>query len=678
MADGLPLMIWVHDAQGNLQFVNRTYCEFFDVTPEQVAGLYWQPLVHPDDVEAYASEFSACVRDRRAFHAEVRVRRFDGEWRWLKSSAELRFSASGEFLGMVGGSPDLTDRKSATNELEQLASGLSEADRRKNEFRATLAHELQNPLAPIRNGLPILRMAHQPDLVANVVAMMDRQLGHLVNLVDDLLDVSRVRTGKVTIRAELMTVQEAVGAAVEACRPLIDEKSHTLEVDLPAEALAVTGDKTRLMQVVANLLTYAANYCEPGGRIRITAVRKGGEAVIRVSDTGLGIAPDLLPTLWDLFTRRPSFQPHGKQSTRHTNRDIIKIVGARAACSLHMTSCRPPIPIVHRLPLQFLLGLTLVAASRPPSPKQSEIAHKAVFILLDGIPADVIERVPTPVLDEIAAAGGYTRAYVGGERGGPTETPTISAPGYMSLLTATWANKHNVRGNSNQSPNYAYWNIFRIVETVDPSRRTALFSTWLDNRTVLVGEGRPDAGVFTLDHAVDGFERDTVAFPHDPKSQYIRAIDERVSTEAAAHIATKGPDLSWVYLQHTDDMGHAHGDSEAFFDAVRQADARVGRIWEAVKQRQLLGENWMIVVTTDHGRDELTGKGHGRQSTRERTTWIVTNQPRLDARFTNGTPAIVDIAPSILQHMRIAVPAEVAQNMDGVSFLGSGSSGKRQ
>mgnify|MGYP000720874503 CR=1 FL=1 len=343
-----------------------------------------------------------------------------------------------------------------------------------------------------------------------------------------------------------------------------------------------------------------------------------------------------------------------------------------------MTSCRTPIRIVHRVPLQFLLGLTLVAASRVPSPKQPEIAHKAVFILLDGIPADVIERVPTPVLDKIAAAGGYTRAYVGGERGGPTETPTISAPGYMSLLTATWANKHNVRGNSNQSPNYAYWNIFRIVETVDPSRSTALFSTWLDNRTVLVGEGRPDAGDFILDHAVDGFERDTVAFPHDPKSQYIRAIDERVSTEAAAYIAAKGPDLSWVYLQHTDDMGHAHGDSEAFFDAVRQADARVGRIWEAVKQRQLLGENWMIVVTTDHGRDELMGKGHGRQSTRERTTWIVTNQPRLDARFTSGTPAIVDIAPSILQHMRIAVPAEVAQNMDGVSFLSSGSSGERQ
>jgi predicted AlkP superfamily pyrophosphatase or phosphodiesterase len=272
-------------------------------------------------------------------------------------------------------------------------------------------------------------------------------------------------------------------------------------------------------------------------------------------------------------------------------------------------------------------------------------------------------------LDEIAAAGGYARASVGGALGGRTETPTISAPGYMSLLTATWADKHNVRGNSNQSPNYNYWNIFRVVESVDASRVTAVFSTWLDNRTVLIGEGRPGAGAFTIDHAVDGFERDTVAFPHDPNSEYIRAIDDRVTAEAAAFIAAKGPALSWVYLQHTDDMGHAHGDGAPFYTAVQQADARVGRIWEAVKRRQALGEDWMVVVTTDHGRDARTGKGHGGQSARERATWITTNTPRLNAHFTSGQLAIVDIMPSILQHMHIVPPPAVAREMEGRSFL---------
>jgi predicted AlkP superfamily pyrophosphatase or phosphodiesterase len=317
----------------------------------------------------------------------------------------------------------------------------------------------------------------------------------------------------------------------------------------------------------------------------------------------------------------------------------------------------------------LLLGLALLTACRLPVGGTPNAPRKAVFILVDGIPADVIEQVDTPAIDAIAAAGGYRRASVGGELGGKTETPTISAPGYMSLLTSTWANKHNVRGNSNQSPNYAYWNIFRIVETVEPARRTAIFSTWLDNRTVLIGEGRPGAGDFRLDHTVDGFERDTVAFPHDAASRYIRAIDDRVTAEAAAYIAASGPDLSWVYLQHTDDVGHASGDSEAFHAAVRDADARVGRIWAAVQRRQALGEQWMIVVTTDHGRDARTGKGHGGQSERERTTWMVTNHPALDARFTSGTPAIVDIAPSILQHLGIAVPASVASQMDGVSFL---------
>jgi predicted AlkP superfamily pyrophosphatase or phosphodiesterase len=300
---------------------------------------------------------------------------------------------------------------------------------------------------------------------------------------------------------------------------------------------------------------------------------------------------------------------------------------------------------------------------------RSERPRKAVFILLDGIPADVIEKVDTPALDAIAAMGGYARAHVGGALGGATETPTISAPGYMSMLTSTWANKHNVRGNSNQSPNYAYWNVFRIVESVDSTRTTAIFSTWLDNRTVLLGQGRPEAGQYTLDFAVDGFEHDTIAYPHDNASRYIMAIDDRVTTEAATTIATKGPDLSWVYLQHTDDMGHAHGDSEAFYEAVRQADARVGRIWAAVQQRQARGEDWMIVVTTDHGRDVLTGKGHGRQSERERTTWIVTNASALDARFARGPLSIVDIAPSILQHMRVVAPAAVARQMEGVSFL---------
>ncbi|PHN04436.1 alkaline phosphatase family protein [Flavilitoribacter nigricans] len=318
----------------------------------------------------------------------------------------------------------------------------------------------------------------------------------------------------------------------------------------------------------------------------------------------------------------------------------------------------------------FFALLIFVACQNPTEPASEPDTPKAVFIILDGIPADVLEQVETPVLDEIAGENGYTRAYVGGEKGTYNETPTISAPGYMNLLTATWANKHNVWNNYKQSPNYSYWNIFRIAEQHDTSLQTAIFSTWLDNRTVLVGEGAAQAGDFTLDYAYDGFETDTVRFPHDEKRQYILDIDELVTDEAGRYIREKAPDLSWVYLEYTDDMGHAFGDSEEMYRAVRLADAQVGKVWSAIKERATMNEDWMIFITTDHGRDSISGKGHGNQSLRERTTWMVTNADDLNERFTDGEPPVIDIMPSILSHLGISAPETVRQEMDGISLVG--------
>lgn len=318
----------------------------------------------------------------------------------------------------------------------------------------------------------------------------------------------------------------------------------------------------------------------------------------------------------------------------------------------------------------LFFALLAIAACQKPTDTTSEPTPKAVFIILDGIPTDVLEQVATPVLDEIAGANGYTRSYVGGDLGTYNETPTISAPGYMNLLTASWANKHNVWNNYNQAPNYNYWNIFRIAEEADSSLQTAIFSTWLDNRTILVGEGANQAGDFNIDYAFDGFETDTVRFPHDEKRQFILDIDELVTDEAGRYIAEQAPDLSWVYLEYTDDMGHAFGDSEEMYRAVRLADAQVGKVWSAIKKRETMGEDWMIVITTDHGRDSISGKGHGNQSLRERTTWMVTNAQDLNERFTNGEPPVIDIAPSILSHLGIALPESVRSEMDGIPFIG--------
>lgn len=324
----------------------------------------------------------------------------------------------------------------------------------------------------------------------------------------------------------------------------------------------------------------------------------------------------------------------------------------------------------------FLVGLTLILITGPgfivfTTGQAKAKTPKTVFFIVDGIPADVIEKLNPPTLAEISKRGGFTRAYVGGKRNAYSQTPTISAPGYIDLLTGTWANKHNVWDNDIADPNYAYWNIFRIAEKINPEIQTAVFSTWLDNRTKLIGEGVEKAGSIMLDHKFDGLEKDTIKYPHDKAADYIRRIDEAVSDEAARYISANGPDLSWVYLEYTDDMGHRFGDSPQFYDAIRNADKQIKKIWDGIKLREKkFNEDWLIVITTDHGRDAATGKNHGGQSDRERTTWIATNSKQLNDRF-KQSPGIVDILPSIFNHMNWSIPDNVRKEIDGVPFIGS-------
>jgi 5'-nucleotidase (lipoprotein e(P4) family) len=310
-------------------------------------------------------------------------------------------------------------------------------------------------------------------------------------------------------------------------------------------------------------------------------------------------------------------------------------------------------------------------------PAFSQSARKVLFVIADGIPADVLEKIHTPNLDEIARAGKYMRAHVGGDKGTYSETPTISAVGYNSLLTGTWVNKHNVWGNDIKAPDYRYWTIFRVLKTQYPAKKTAIFSSWTDNRTKLIGEGLPETGGFQLDWHYDGYELDTVNFPHDAARSFMHRIDEKVADEAAACVRKEAPDLSWVYLEYTDDMGHLHGDGPDLYSAVEKMDAQVGRIWKAIQYRQQhFKEDWLIIITTDHGRDEETGRDHGGQSPRQRGTWIVMNDPHVNDYARYRTPGIVDIMPTMARWLHLAMPVETEREVDGVPLIGKVSLAK--
>ncbi len=314
----------------------------------------------------------------------------------------------------------------------------------------------------------------------------------------------------------------------------------------------------------------------------------------------------------------------------------------------------------------FLLSMTLSVLIA----SASATTKKAIYIVLDGIPADYIERVRPEIVFDIASRGGYSRAYTGGEIGAYSQTATISAIGYMNILTGTWYNKHNVHGNSDLDPNYNYWSIFRIAKEQEKAPKTALFSSWQDNRTVLIGEGKPETGQLKIDYVFDSYELDKTRFPDRKDELHIFEIDSIVCTEAARAIQNDAPDLSWVYLWYTDSGYHLYGDGAFMDNYVQRTDQLIKPIWEAVQYREKeFGEEWMVIVTTDHGRTE-SGYGHGGQSERERSCWIATNQSALNARFNSPSLALVDINPTICDFMDFELPRAVAFEQDGASFLG--------
>ena len=257
---------------------------------------FWKMRVHPDDRDKFEHTLRKAAETKTDQRCDHRCMTPDGHIIWLHTGVHLAPS-NGRASRLQGISVDVTATK-------QSEMALLDADRRKNEFLAMLAHELRSPLAPIANAAHLLCLDEADDAARQqAAAIVERQTGRLARLIEDLLDVSRITSGKIPLHLAHVSIGDVVQGAIEIVRPWIDTHHHVLTVSVPTEPVWVAADALRLEQVVQNLLTNAVKYTDDGGCVEISVQHEGSEAVLRVTDTGLGIAPDLLPRVFDLFTQ---------------------------------------------------------------------------------------------------------------------------------------------------------------------------------------------------------------------------------------------------------------------------------------------------------------------------------------------------------------------------------------
>jgi PAS domain S-box len=297
LADTMPQMVWSTKPHGSADYVNARWHEFTGAHSGATDGDVWTPLIHPEDRECVSASWRQSVATGEPYEVEYRLRRRDGAYRWVLGRAQPLRDEQGQILRWFGTCTDIDDVRRA----QEL---MRDADRRKDAFLATLAHELRNPLAPLRTSAHVLaREGLQPAQVRSAAAVIVRQVAQMARLLDDLLDIARVSSGKLQLRPERVTLRAVIDNAVETAHPLIESKGHRLQVRLPSVSPTLLVDPVRLAQVLSNLLINAAKYTDPGGRIEVLAETAGAEVRIAVNDTGMGFSPGVADELFEMFVQ---------------------------------------------------------------------------------------------------------------------------------------------------------------------------------------------------------------------------------------------------------------------------------------------------------------------------------------------------------------------------------------
>ncbi len=304
LADTIPQLSWIADGgtDGHVNWFNQVWFNYTGSTLEEMKGLGWHKVQHPEHLDRVTRKFARHVKEGMDWEDTFPMRGRNGEYRWFLSRMKVIRDAQGSVVRLVGTGTDITSQRELEEELRQNAVAMAEADARKNEFLAMLAHELRNPLAPIRNAAQLLKMdGDDRGTVTMAAAMMERQVGQLVRLVDDLLDVSRISRGKISLRKEHVQLASVVEHAVETVQPLFTRLVHTFTVTLPPQPVHLHVDAARLAQVLSNLLTNAGKFTPHGGTISLTATANAQQVEIRIRDSGIGMSAAQLPRVFELF-----------------------------------------------------------------------------------------------------------------------------------------------------------------------------------------------------------------------------------------------------------------------------------------------------------------------------------------------------------------------------------------
>lgn len=387
LADRLPLITWECAADGSVLWFNRRLAELTGQEPTANLGWGWIAAFDERDLPAYRAGWEQAVCDGRPYAAEARVRGRDGECRWYLLRSEPVKDEQGRTLCWYGGATDINDLKRMQGALEQTQSQLVEADKRKDEFLATLAHELRNPLAPLHNALEILKLkggATDPSLRE----MMHRQVHQLGRLVNDLLDASRITRGVVELRRERIRLGDVLATAAETSRPLIESRQHRLDIDSPPEILWLHADAVRLTQVFANLLNNAARYSPEPGTVRIRVRTEEGEAIVEIRDDGIGIEPQLLERVFELFAqgdRSSSPAQGGLGIGLYLSRSLTQMHGGRL--SAHSEGPGRGSTFIVRLPLAAADDVGIATDRSPRTDSRTDGKGHSIVVVDDNIDA---------------------------------------------------------------------------------------------------------------------------------------------------------------------------------------------------------------------------------------------------------------------------------------------------